>query len=857
MAPLPGLGSLSGNTTTAVTYKAPATVAAATTATVTAASVSSPSATAAHTIVVNPAPAVTSNGTLAVATVNTAYTATLTASGGTGALSWSLVSGSTLPAGLTLSGAGVLAGTPTAVGTSNFSVQVTDTSAAAPLSATAALSLVVKPPPLTLPAANPATLPAATTNTSYTGTIVASGGTAGYTWTVNGTAVPSSGSAVTLSSGLGLSVSNDGSATLSVSGTPNANGTVSFTAEVQDSTGATAGPLTYTVNAAPGFTVNGQVRLINVCGSNAAAGITVSINTTPVRTAITDANGNYAFTGVRNGSYTLTPSISGPSAAFSPAALAVTVNSDSDFNYFNVDLGSNVSGTVSYAGAKSGRVYLTLTNACGGSGGPGVSIAAPGAFTIRGVAPGTYSLTARLATQGTGQHENAADPAGTTSNIIVTSADVSGADVTLVDPAAVTPAAPTPQAIAEFNGGVIIGYTPSTDNNGIETATSYTLQWSTTAAFTTVAGSQTFPAAGSKTPIWLVNSATNSSLTAGSAFYFRALASAPGGVNSPYTGVFGPFTVAAPTTGDVVSGMVTFAGAASGPLYVVAYNTSNGQAYGDYVKTPVSPQLYSMQVPSGTYKTIVILDQNNNGVVDTGDLADLDSANVISVAGPTTDNLTLPSANSTATVTTQHDQNGPTSAQSLTSYGLTLEVDAGQKLPVAVELVSGPNVAAPMDLGRCPECDGGTFQYSLTLGSVVPQVGDSYRLKVTYSDSTSETLTAAVTALVSDLPANMTTTGTSTTPTFSWTDSSAASNYTYSFLLMDANGNTIWQIPGSGSASTGFSSAITSIAWGIDPTGNGSTPTVGSLTSGGNYQWQIQLRDSQGNTSAWLVPYQP
>jgi hypothetical protein len=136
-----------------------------------------------------------------------------------------------------------------------------------------------------------------------------------------------------------------------------------------------------------------------------------------------------------------------------------------------------------------------------------------------------------------------------------------------------------------------------------------------------------------------------------------------------------------------------------------------------------------------------------------------------------------------------------------------------------VELVSGPNVAVPMDLGRCPECDGGTFQYSLTLGSVVPQVGDSYGLKVTYGDSTSETLTAAVTPLVSELPANMTTTGTSTTPTFIWTDPGDASNFT--------------------------------------PTGNGNTPTVGSLTSGGNYQWQIQLRDSQGNTSAWLVPYQP
>jgi hypothetical protein len=47
--------------------------------------------------------------------------------GGTAPFTWSLVAGQgTLPAGLSLSGAGLISGTPTASGTSNFTVRVTD-----------------------------------------------------------------------------------------------------------------------------------------------------------------------------------------------------------------------------------------------------------------------------------------------------------------------------------------------------------------------------------------------------------------------------------------------------------------------------------------------------------------------------------------------------------------------------------------------------------------------------------------------------------------------------------------------------------------------------------------------------------
>lgn len=72
----------------------------------------------------NSVPSITT-ASLPGGTVGTAYGQTLTATGGDGALAWSLAAG-TLPAGLALSSAGVISGTPTAAGTSNFSVRVAD-----------------------------------------------------------------------------------------------------------------------------------------------------------------------------------------------------------------------------------------------------------------------------------------------------------------------------------------------------------------------------------------------------------------------------------------------------------------------------------------------------------------------------------------------------------------------------------------------------------------------------------------------------------------------------------------------------------------------------------------------------------
>jgi hypothetical protein len=84
-------------------------------------------ATATRTVVEAPKPPpleITSEEELPVGTTGTPYSANLTATGGTGAYHWT-VTGGALPAGLTLSPAGTISGTPTGAdgGTANVQVQ--------------------------------------------------------------------------------------------------------------------------------------------------------------------------------------------------------------------------------------------------------------------------------------------------------------------------------------------------------------------------------------------------------------------------------------------------------------------------------------------------------------------------------------------------------------------------------------------------------------------------------------------------------------------------------------------------------------------------------------------------------------
>src|SRR5215468_1199694 len=91
-------------------------------------------------LTVTPGPLTITTAALPAATSGVAYSATLTATGGTPPYTWSIASG-TLPAGLTLTTGGVISGTPTATGTSSFTVKVT----AGSQNVTKALGITVNP----------------------------------------------------------------------------------------------------------------------------------------------------------------------------------------------------------------------------------------------------------------------------------------------------------------------------------------------------------------------------------------------------------------------------------------------------------------------------------------------------------------------------------------------------------------------------------------------------------------------------------------------------------------------------------------------------------------------------------------
>lgn len=86
--------------------------------------------------------AITPSSPLPSGTAGTAYSLQFQATGGTAPYQWSVASGSTLPTGLTLSGTGLLSGTPTVQKTYTFGITVTD-SESPTASLTEAFSLTI------------------------------------------------------------------------------------------------------------------------------------------------------------------------------------------------------------------------------------------------------------------------------------------------------------------------------------------------------------------------------------------------------------------------------------------------------------------------------------------------------------------------------------------------------------------------------------------------------------------------------------------------------------------------------------------------------------------------------------------
>ena len=192
-------------------------------------------ATANLSVVINGALAISTTSPMPSGVLTQFYSQNLAATGGITPYTWSQTGGS-LPTGLTLSSNGLISGTPSATGTFNFTVKVTD-SETPTQSVTKSLSITINnSAPLQIITS---ALSTGVLNTGYSDQIEAKGGVKPYSWSITAGGLPPG---ITLAPSTGA-----------ITGTPTSIGTFNFTAKVTDSstpTQSVTANLSITVDAA-------------------------------------------------------------------------------------------------------------------------------------------------------------------------------------------------------------------------------------------------------------------------------------------------------------------------------------------------------------------------------------------------------------------------------------------------------------------------------------------------------------------------------------------------------------------------------------------------------------------------------
>ena len=139
---------------------------------------------------------------------------------------------------------------------------------------------------------------------------------------------------------------------------------------------------------APTYSISGSVS------GAILPGVTINLTGAATKTFVTDSIGNYSFTGLTNGNYTVTPVLTG--YTFSPSSVPVSVS------------GANVSGpffiatvfvppTNTLSGTVTGAVLQNVLVTLSGAGSATTNTNASGNYSFSGLADGAYIATPNLA----------------------------------------------------------------------------------------------------------------------------------------------------------------------------------------------------------------------------------------------------------------------------------------------------------------------------------------------------------------------------------------------------------------------------------------------------------------------------
>jgi RHS repeat-associated protein len=316
------------------------------------------------------APAVTNPGTQ-TGTIGTAYSKTMTASGGSAPFTWTA---SGLPAGLSInSTSGTVSGTPTTAGGATVTVTATD---ATGRTGTTTVTWTVA---AALTITDPGTV-RVTAATTADVTLSAAGGTAPYAWAATG--LPD-----------GLSISSGGV----ISGTPIKAGTATVTATVTDTAGRTR-TAAFTLTVIPALTATVLGDQDATTGQSTTITLTAAGGTSPF---------TWAATGLPDG-LSLDPAsgvITGTPTVAANATVTATVT-DATGTTSSTRFAVKVAGplTVTEPGTRndSRDASATLTLAAAGGAGPYTwsAIGLPDGFTLNpatGVISGTPTVAATWA----------------------------------------------------------------------------------------------------------------------------------------------------------------------------------------------------------------------------------------------------------------------------------------------------------------------------------------------------------------------------------------------------------------------------------------------------------------------------